>query len=158
MSSRSPRAERDLTAATAELRRRSQAGTCFASVRHALRYYFERGEAMQHPLAQHPRGHQAPDGSTVYLQVDGGRGGDIDDVLATLQTIHTAMVELRDEHPVAAELLVLSARDGVAFTELGRRAKCSPSTVSAEVGRAESFLLGWLRREGVVIPGRAHVG
>lgn len=154
MSSRSPRAGTDLRAAEAELHRRARSGLVFPSIRHALRFYFERGPSMQAPLGMHPRGQIAPDGSVVFVDVDGGVGGDIDDVHATLVTIHAAMVELLVAYPVQHALLVRHVRDGATFGDLGKVANCSPSTVSASVGRAESFLLGWLRRAEIVIAGR----
>jgi hypothetical protein len=153
--SRSPRAGQDLSEAEAERERRVRSGLCFPSVRHALRFYFERGQSMQAPLGMHPRGQIAPDGSVVYVDVDGGRGGDIHEVLSTLQTIHDAMVELRLSSPVQFELLVRHVRDGDTYAALGKAANCAASTVSADLGKAESFLLGWLRRSEVVIPGRA---
>lgn len=152
--SQSPRAAADLRAADAERTRRDQAGLSFPSVRHALRFYFERLPSMQAPLGQHPRGQVAPDGSVVFVDVDGGRGGDLHELLATGQTIHHAMSELRMSFPVEYELLVRHVRDGETFAALGKAAARSPSTVSADIGRAEGFLLGWLRRADVVIPGR----
>ena len=153
--SSSRRATDDVRRADAERSRRGSGVRTFASVRHALAFYFERSEAMQAPLGQHPRGQTAPDGSQVFVDTDGGRGGDLDELLATLQTIHQAMHELRLAEPVQHHLLVLYVRDGVSMGELAKRGKRAQSTVSAELGRAEGFLLGWLRRAEVVIPGRA---
>jgi DNA-directed RNA polymerase specialized sigma24 family protein len=132
--------------------RRIRDGLQFASVRHALRFLFERGPSMQGALSHHPRGHQAADGSTVYLQVDGEQGSDLHELMCTLQTVHDALAALRMDLPVAHEMLVLHVRDGRAMSEIGKLSQCSPSTVSAEIGRADGFLLGLLRRGGVVLP------
>lgn len=153
-SSQTAQAREEYRAAETERERRARAGLCFASVRHALKLLFERAPSMQGALPHHPRGYLAPDGSTVYLQVDGGKGGDAHELLTTLQTIHDTLESLRSELPVAHGLLVLHVRDGLTMADLGKRAQCSPSTVSAEIGRAESFLLGLLRQAEIVIPGR----
>lgn len=155
-SSLSPRATDDVRRADDERERRNNYGLVFPSVRHALGFFFERGPAMQSPLPQHPRGHRVPGSDeTVYVQVDGGRPSDPHDIHATLLSISKAMWELKKSEPVRYELLVLHVRDGKAFAELGKAANRAPSTVSADIGRAESFLLGWLRRDGIVIPARA---
>ena len=155
--SRSPRASADFRQAEAERVRRDQSGLSFPSVRHALHFLFERGPSMQSPLGQHPRGQQAADGSIVFVDVDGGRGGDLHEVLTTLATIHEALVALHLTDSVQHELLVLHVRDGKTLQDLGKVSHRSPSTVSAEIGKAEGFLLGWLRRANVVIPGRVDV-
>lgn len=148
--SQSRQAARDLEQAEIERLRRTDDGLQFASVRHALGFLFERGPSMQTALGRHPRGHQAADGSTVVLSVDGGRGGSIDDVLATLQTIHDALHQLKMHDPVAHELLVLHVRDGHSMVELGKRSGLAPSTCSAKIGQGQYFLLGRLAG-GVVI-------
>lgn len=140
----------DLHRAEAELARTPVDGLCFSSVKHALRFYFERSTAMQGALGCHPRGELGPDGQRHYISVDGGKGGDIDDVLATLQTIHDAMVDLRLDLPVAHQCLVLSKRDGLSQAEIAKRAQRSQSQISAELGRAEAFLLALLRRAEVL--------
>jgi DNA-directed RNA polymerase specialized sigma24 family protein len=151
--SRSKAAGDAVQAADAERGRRESAGLRFPSVLHALRFLWERGQAMQAPLGQHPRGETASDGSVVF--VDGARGrGDPHELLTTLQTVHAALVELHLSNPVGHEMLILSARDGRSMLEIGKLANCSPSTVSSEIRRAEGFLLGWLRRADVVMPGR----
>lgn len=153
----SRRATEDVTLADTERSRRGSGGRTFASVRHALTFFFERSEAMQSALGQHPRGQTAPDGSQVFVDVDGGRGGDLDELLATLQTIHAAVVDLHLDSSVRHRLLEMSVRDGLSQTEIAKRSGLSQSTVSAELGRAEGFLLGWLRRAEIVIPGRRDV-
>lgn len=116
--STSTQAIRDHAGAELELSRRGGDGLRFASVRHALGFMFERGAAMQAPLGQHPRGHLARDGSTVHLRVDGGRGGDIDEVLSTLQSIHDAMAALRARDHAAHDVLRLHCKWGLSFTEI----------------------------------------
>lgn len=136
-------------------RRDPDGGLQFASVRHAVHFCFERGEAMQGPLGRHPRGQLAADGSTVVLAVDGGRGGSIDDVLATLQTIHDALDALRRADPRAYELYVRHVVGGETFADLGKTTGLAPSTCSGKVGQAEYFLLGRLQGDVVIAPVRA---
>lgn len=152
-SSQTTAARLEYEAAEAQRKRRCEEnGLQFASVKHAVRFLWERGSLMQAPLAHHPRGHKAADGSTVYLDVDGGKKADIHDVFATLQSIHDALEELRRDDPVSHRLFVLHMRDGKTMIELGILASCSATTASREVGKAERFLLGWLRSGGVILP------
>lgn len=145
---------RDYARAEAERTRRDSGnGLQFPSVWHALGFMFERGDAMQGALGRHPRGETAEDGTTVVLAVDGGRGGSIDDVLATLQTIANAMADLRAVDPRAFEAITLNCRDGKSYSEIGKSAGLAPSSVGALVGKAEYFLLGRLRGS-VLIGGR----
>lgn len=136
--------------AEAELRRRTPGALQFASVRHALRFMFERGPAMQGALTHHPRGHLLPDGSTAIVAVDGGLGSTIDEVLSVLQTVHDACSALRTADPQAHELLVLHVRDGLGMVELGKHSGLAPSTCGAKVARGEWFLLGRLQGEVVL--------
>lgn len=152
-SSQTTAARLEYEAAEAQRKRRTEEnGLQFASVKHALRFLWERGSLMQAPLAHHPRGHKAADGSTVYLDVDGGKKADIHDVFATLQTIHDALEKLRRARAVQHQILVLYVRDGLSMDEIARRADRSQSMVSADIGNAESFLLALLIEGGVVMP------
>lgn len=150
----SPESNDDLRKASARLRDDGENGLTFGSMRHALGFYFERGEAMSAPVGCHPRGEKAPDGTTVVVQVDGGRGGSIDDVHATLQTIRQAMADLQAEDRLAHDMIVIHLRDGKSQAETGKAFGMSASSAQVHLGRAIGFLTGWLRREGVVRPGR----
>lgn len=148
MSSLSPRAGDDLRAVR-HLEVTEDDGLIFRSVRHALRFFFERGAAMSAPLCHHPRGHQTADGAVVYIQVDGGRGSSIDEVHATLQSIRQAMDALADDR-LALEMVELCLRDGMSQEEAGKAKGMSRQTVSVHLGRGISFLTGWLRAHGIV--------
>lgn len=145
-------ARTEYEAAENERKRRVSEGLTFPSVRHAMNFLFERAPSMQSPLSHHPRGLVAADGSTVYLQIDCGGGGDIHEILTTLQSVHDALEALRQIDQVRHRLFVLHVRDGRTMVELGHVAKCSPATASREVSIAEGFLLGWLRSGGVILP------
>lgn len=155
-SSQTIQAREEYELAEAERKRRMTQGLTFASVRHALVAMFERSRSMQSPLSHHPRGHIAADGSTVYLSVDCNGKSDPHELLATLQTIHDALEDLRAHNPVQHGMIVAHVRDGKTMVEVGQLAHCSPSTASREIDCAESFLLGWLRQGGVVRPGRVE--
>lgn len=143
MSSTSERARRDL----ARTRPDEDNGLQFGSVKHALRFAFARGAAMSAPLPQHPRGYTAADGSTVVLRVDGGRGGSIDEVHATLMTISEALACLGK---LELEMIELTFRDELTQAEIGKRKGFAESTVSTHLHRGVSFLDGWLRHAKVV--------
>lgn len=166
----------DYARAEAERTRRDSAnGLQFPSVWHALAFMHHRGDAMQGALGRHPRGETAIDGTTVVLSVDGGRGGSIDDVLATLQTIANALADLRVESPDAFDAIMAYSRNwapsetggrgssGKSYAEIGKTGRLggqnggkgvAPSTVGALIGKAEFFLLGRLRGS-VIIGGRS---
>lgn len=143
MSSQSPRAARDL----ARTRPDEDNGLQFGSVKHALRFTFERGQAMQAPLPQHPRGYRAPDGSTVVVRVDGGRGGSIDDVHATLLTVAAALGQLPE---LQREMVELAFREELTQAEIGKRKGMSETTVSLHLSRGIAFLDGYLRGARVI--------
>lgn len=152
----SAKVAREYARAEQELQRRKAGEMQFASVRHALRFLFERGPAMQGALTHHPRGHTAADGSTVIVDVDGGVGSTIDELLSVLQTIHDACAALRNVDAQAHELLVLHVRDGLGMVELGKRSGLAPSTCGAKIARGEWFLLGRLQGDVVIAAGRAQ--
>lgn len=161
MSSTDARASANIRLADAELDRRKRSihdGLLFPSVRHAMAFLWERGEAMQAPLPQHPRGQQTRTGSREYIRIGGRRSarpGNITDVHATLLTIHQAFLAAKIADPVRAAMFELHCKDGVSLSEIGKRAKRSTSMVSADIGEIEGFLLGFLQSAGVVIPARA---
>lgn len=144
----------------------------FASVKHALRFYFHRGEAMQSPLGAHPRGEVAHTGSParrrqakhdesdgvprVYVAVDGGKGSSADEIHATLLTIRSCMHMLSDDK-LAHDILVLSHKDGLSLTGVGEAMGMAASSCSVHLARAEGILYGYLRR-AEVIHGGGRVG
>lgn len=148
----SPEVTRDLERAEAELGRRPDldGGLCFPSVAHALRFRYGRGPAMQAALGAHPRGQRSRDGEVYHLRVDGGRQKDVHELHATLLTIERAVAAAHRDLPPETEAMVLRHRDQLSFVEIGKRARCAPSTASAMAGRAESYVLALLREAGLV--------
>ena len=116
----------------------------------ALRWYFERRETLTSPKGMHPRSERAADGSQVCVIVDGGGGGDFDDVLATLCTLAQCLKRLHEDLPTAWFIVVNKHRDGMTLREAATQLKCSVSSASAHVGRGESYLAGMLRGAGVL--------
>lgn len=174
MSSTSPRAIADEARAAQQLR--ASDDLSFGSVKHAAKMMFERAPSMQAPLTQHPRGYPAADGSTVYLQVDGGRGGSIDDVLATLQTTHAAFAALAARSRVAHDILVLHWKWDLAFEKIEDIANGvvevrtavradittalprSAVTISRLAAEGVAFLYARLRSGGIVRSGPEDAG
>lgn len=138
-----------LERAEATLQRRQRGGLTFRSARAAVTWYYEARERLQAAHNLHPRG-EIHKGEVVHLNVDGGTGGDLDEVLATLLTISTALGDLQRHLPYSARALELTLCDGLPQKESAKRLNCSQQQVSIEVGRAESFLAGALLRSLVV--------
>lgn len=141
----------DLALAEEARRRRQRSGLSFRSVRQALGWYWEMRERMSSAHGLHPRGERGPGGQMVWVQVDGGRGGDLDEVLATLATIHRALEVLRRQDVRGWKMLELCWRDGVSQAEVGRRFQVSQKTVSVLSGKAEAYLAGWFSQGGVML-------
>ncbi len=149
MSSTSPRAAHDLAQAEWQLSRRT-ADLSFRNVASALGFFFERRLTMSSPSSLHHRGEIAPNGDVVHLSVDGGRGGDIDDVHATLLTIAQALGRVRAADERAVDMLLLSKRDGLSLRDIEKKTGISRSMASIMIGHAEFGLLVILRESGVV--------
>lgn len=122
----------------------------FATVESCLSFYWERSQALQAANGQAPRGELAPDGSMVRVDVQGGRGGVLDGVHATLIDINRAMGALKSTLPLAHDALVANWRDGKSQQEIGDLFGISQQRASSLIGRADSFLRGWLQRDGIV--------
>jgi hypothetical protein len=103
MTARSSSAEAiaDVAAAEARLARRVHAGRTFRSVEAALDWYLGARESRQAAHATHPRGEKGRGGEVVFLDIDGGRGGDIDEDHATLMTVSEALGALKIDNPQA---------------------------------------------------------
>lgn len=125
----------------ARTRERIDGDLQFAGLRHALAFLFERGEAMSHPLGHHPRGEKAPDGATVIVRVDGGRGSSLDDVLATVVTLKNAMEALKNDDARAFHVIVRVHRDGHSQEAIGKEVGLSQSTISGLLAKGEFYLL-----------------
>ena len=154
----------DLTYRAAEEARERQtarsAGCTFASVRAAVSWWVEARERLSAPNSPHRHteaapyarigGRSRPD-TRVLVQVEGGKGGDLDGVLATVATIGEAFRAADRDIGRGANALLRVVRDGLTYAKLGEEWNASPSTVSAEIGRAESYLLALLKGAHIVV-------
>lgn len=147
-SSRGNEAADDMEQADEQLARRAQGSATFRSVRAALGWFFAAEMRFRGPQGVSPRGEVGPDGNTHIVSVDGGKGGDLDEALATQATIRMALGRLQEDYPRAFQVLVARIRDGQSFRELEKSSGVSLSILSLEDARGEAFLRGYLR--GVV--------
>lgn len=115
----------------------------FRSIRHALQWFYEARDRVSAPGGMHPRGQYARDGSMVVIDVEGGMPVDTDEVNAVLLTVHGAIVDAGRVHDRGMQWLACTI-GGESQSDIARRCKLDHKTVSHEIGRAESFLLGRL--------------
>lgn len=146
----SRRTTENLERADRARRRRVEGGVTFRGVGQALTWFYEMRQKLVGPQGMHPRGELSADGEVVFVQVDGGRGGDMDDVMATVSTIGAIVRELALHHPVEHLVIELRFRDGKTQRELADLAGLGIGTASAVLGRAEFYVLAGLRDAGVV--------
>ena len=139
----------DLDRADHARRRRLEGGLTFSSAEGALRWFYEAKERMQSPHNLHPRGEEAASGEVVFVSVDGGRGGDVDEVLTTISTIGRLLRRLAETHPQEHKVLELTHRDGKSLRDV-ESPGLSKSSVSQLLGRAEMWMHGALREAGVL--------
>lgn len=137
-------AEADLDFRRSEVANRPPDGIRFSGVRAALRWYFERSETLTSPQGMHPRTYQTRTGERVLLSVDGGKGGDFDDVLATVTTIGLALTRLKQHEPHAHKVLMLAYADKLSQKQIAERFNANQTTISRWKGTAETFLAGAL--------------
>lgn len=158
--SRSEQTSHNVRAADEALRRKQNRLT-FPSVRAGLSWFFEARERMQYakPTAPNTVPVMVRDGSgelratgrhVVRPHVQGGTGGDLDDILATLHDVHEALESAKRAYPVGAAGLVLSIRDGKAQAAVALAGGISQQALSVEMGRAEVYLRGRLSGAGIV--------
>ncbi len=127
--------------------RRHVGGITFSSVPRALSWYYERHEAMS--SAPSPFQHTLQR-AELGRQVEGGRGGDIDETLSTLVTLGEALTALERELPMHHKLVVQRYQLGMSQANIAKGMGASQGTVSSWLGTAEAWLAGWLRRGGVL--------
>jgi hypothetical protein len=140
--SRSPKAAADLERAEESTSRQGDSGLTFWSVTAALGWYFEARERMHAPQGVAPRGEIGLDGKMHRISVDGGQGGDLDEVLSTLATIGQALDKLKAYAPRAHEVVVWVVRDGKSLSDLEQPTGLSAASVSRERDRGFAYLAG----------------
>ena len=153
---------READEALAERKARRVAGSLtFRSVPDLLAWWGEAEVRMQGANAMHPRTEAVPTpsgngcGERCVVRVDGGPGGSIDDVHATLASVRRALARLGREaerraarrgRPPAVEveryhvLLVDRYVHGMTLEALAKREGVGESALSAHLGKAERVL------------------
>lgn len=150
-SAKDPRADAELGRAEDALRKRRREGNRFASVSATLGFYYSKRHQLQAPQSPSPRVAQTYHGETVAQpRVDGGRGGNVEDVLATLYSVHQGVNALAQDHPKAHRVLELVYEGGLVNGDVGRAMGASPATISAWRNAGEMYLLAWLRQAEII--------
>lgn len=134
-------------------------GCTFPGVRKALSWYYEMRQRLQSPHGQAPHTEPAPyrpdlgekrSDTRVVVQVDGGKGGDIDLVYTTLFDIQRAINACRERVPQGMLALETILTSPVTQTALADRWKVPATTLSAAIGDAEKFLTGYLHHAEIL--------
>lgn len=121
----------------------------FSNVDRALAWYFPARERMQCPQSPRPRGEEHR-GEIVIVDVDGGTGGDVDEVLSTVSTVGDALHELQVREPQAHYIVAQLATTNTSERELASRLELSRGQVGKLRARGESLLAGMLIARGVI--------
>ena len=145
---------RALVAMADAARRRPRDPLTFGTVRGAIAWYARQGARLGHPHGLHPRTSRGPDGRHHLVQVDGGRGGRLDDVLATLLTLHAAIERVRcatqPQHYRAWHLVRV---EGQQQNHAAEAVGASEASVSRWVGRIDADLRPALAEAGMMAHG-----
>ena len=80
----------------------------------------------------------------VVVRVDGGVGGSLDDTLATISTIGSALESLKRHESKWAYAIEASITNDTTHTDIGKKFKVSQPTVSGWIGKGEAFIAGVL--------------
>ena len=153
--------DRARTFARAEraIRRRHAEGRAFGSVAQALTWYWQTWERLHVPKTFLPATEVVPGTGgqhQVYVEVDGGRGGDLDGALATLASIGSVLTDLREEDPDAGDAVEYRYRAGASLAEMvtirvhNELSQWSRTNAATYVGRGEAYLAGSLKARGLV--------
>ena len=119
-------------------------GIRFSSVRQALRWYFKRAQTLTSPQGMQPRTYATKGGAQVLVSVDGGKGGDFDDVLATMATIGASLARLKAFNRRAHHVLLRVYRDGDTQKFIAENHDWSERHVSEQRAKGETYLAGAL--------------
>lgn len=136
-----------------------QSGYTFVSVRKALEWFYVNREKLQSPLLRQQHTEPAPyradlgekrSDTRVLIQVDGGKGGDIDGAFATLVDISRAIESCCKEYPRGMEALRLLIVTTQTQTQIATERRVTQQSLSIEIGKAESFLKGAFSHAGIL--------
>lgn len=130
--------------------RRTTDGLQWTSAPRALTWFYEARERMSSPVGMHPRTSAGPGGQQVHVRVQGGKGGDIDEVLASIVSIGQTLDALAAWQPQAARAVELRHRDGASMEKIGQDLQVGATAASKLLHEGESFAAGWLVNAGVV--------
>lgn len=159
---RTARTTANVRKADARLSGRRPGSCTFGSVRATLEWYYEARGKLQSPLSPMPSttplmvrdtvsGELHATGQHVPRpRVDGGSGSHLDEMLATLRDVSSALERCTEQHPRGCLALVLVVRDGRSQQRIAEDYDVRQQTISVEIGRAEAFLAGLLTAGGVV--------
>lgn len=143
------RSDEGVQLAERQLRRRQPGSITFRSVGAALVWYFETSEKLKGANAMHPRTETAPGGAQVRVQVDGGRGGDLDGMMSTVASIGQALDRLAEaasvHFPRAGAVPLERYRELVELSYIGSRDR-SPPGVERGTSRDRTWC-PWLQTE-----------
>ncbi len=148
--STSPETAALVEAADRRRQRRTGTGLSWTSAPRALEWFYEAKERMSSPVGMHPRTSTAPGGAQVLIRVDGGKGGDLDEVMACIVSIGQTLAALHAWRPQAARAVELRHRDGLSLEKIGHELQVGPTAASKLLHEGESFCAGWLVNAGVV--------
>jgi hypothetical protein len=145
-----PEADATFERAEAALKARREGDrTASSSVRKTLAWYFETRERMQAPNGMHPKTDcvSLATGERARIQVDGGKGGDLDGILADVATIGAAIETAKAEEPMGTAALLelvqarwVNGKPTVTQQAIADRQKVPQRTLSYHVGKAEKIL------------------
>lgn len=130
--------------------RRTTEGLQWTSAPRALTWFYEAKERMSSPVGMHPRTSTAAGGQQVHVRVQGGKGGDIDEVLASVVSIGQTLAALATWNPQAAQAVELRHRDGASMEKIAQQLQVGATAASKLLHEGESFAAGWLVNAGVV--------
>jgi len=126
----------------------------FGSTRAALRWYVETRLRMAEAHGLHPHTEKIYDWTRALIDVDGGEGGDLDELLATMATVGIALDRLKEYDPTLHRV-ALSYGGGETQAEIGKAIGQSPRIVSEFLSRADAYVAALIGgHDGVLRGGR----
>jgi len=124
----------------------------FPTPKAAIAWYVEASARFQAPNPMHPRTDcvNRSTGERARIQVDGGKGGDLDGTLADLSTVGEVLADTRRHYPRAVAALVETLTSRVTQQAIADRHRISAQALSAEIGRALDSMRPRLEAAGLL--------
>lgn len=144
---------REILARAEAAQRRPRGPLEFGSVRGIAAWYARSRARMGRPHGLHPRTSRGSDGREYLVQVDGGRGGHLDDVLAGLLTVHAILEDARggEATPQQWRAWWLVRVEGYQQNEAAEMVGASEASVSRWLGRIDRALRPTLEAAGMLV-------